>query len=371
MANTFDWVEITTRNGAETASFYERLFGWRIIQKQTAGGSDVWIFDTGGEPRLENLRRGGIWERPEGDPMGVVVYVVVDDIEAVLHRARELGGRVITGKTPQGRAHRACFADPSGNRLGLWEESRVAEEKVPAELILIPGGDFLMGANSEGDHSPVHLVRLDAFYMDRYEVTNAQYLSFCRATGHRVPEFWGMSGFRSGPEYPNHPVVGVSWRDAADYAAWCGKRLPTEAEWEYAARGGVGGLDFPNGDSLQPSDGNYNKSNQGGAVAVGSYRANGFGLHDMQGNVVEWVADFYDAEYYASSPTDNPQGPERGRFRVIRGGGWHSGASCNKVYYRNALPPNWVDFGVGFRCAADSGPLGDVGRGGTRLVNGS
>jgi sulfatase modifying factor 1 len=352
MANTFDWVEIVTGDAAEAAAFYEALFGWKIIQKESAGGSDVWIFDTGGQPRLENLRRGGIWERPGGDRLGVVVYVVVDDIEATLRRATALGGTVVIDKTPQGTAFRACFTDPSGNRLGLWEEGVVAEE-TPAELVLIPGGEFLMGADLEGDRSPVHPVRLDAFYMDRYEVTNAQYQRFCQATGRRLPRFWQMSGFRSGLRYPNHPVVGVSWRDAVDYATWCGKRLPTEAEWEYAARGGLAGLDFPNGNSLDPSDGNYARSGQGGPVAVGSYPANGFGLHDMQGNVVEWVADFYDAAYYASSPAVNPQGPDTGRFRVIRGGGWHSGASCNKVHFRNALPPNWLDFNVGFRCARD------------------
>jgi formylglycine-generating enzyme required for sulfatase activity len=108
---------------------------------------------------------------------------------------------------------------------------------------------------------------------------------------------------------------------------------------------GCGGVDG--------GDGNYNKSGQGGPVVVGSYPSNGFGLHDMQGNVVEWVADWYAADTYTSSPVVNPQGPEEGRFRVIRGGGWHSGAACNRVYFRNALPPNWVDFNVGFRCVAD------------------
>jgi formylglycine-generating enzyme required for sulfatase activity len=362
MPNTFDWVEIKTTSARETAGFYESLFGWKVIQKETADGFDVWIFDTGGEPRAENLRRGGIWERPPGEPLGLVVYVVVEDIEAVLQRASELGGEVVTGKTPQGPAYRAYLADPSGNLLGLWEEKSVAEAEVPAELVLVPGGEFLMGADSGGDHSPVHSVRLDPFYMDRYEVTNAHYLKFCQATGHRPPEFWERSGFRCGPEYPNHPVIGVSWWDAVDYAAWCDKRLPTEAEWEYAARGGLIGKNYPNGDTLEPSDGNYNKSGQGGPVAVGSYPANGYGLYDMQGNVVEWVWDHYDAGYYASSPTTNPKGPEpltarpeAVRFRVVRGGGWHSGPYCSRVYYRNALPANWVDFNVGFRCARNVG----------------
>jgi len=226
-------------------------------------------------------------------------------------------------------------------------------DDIGGEMILIPGGVFLMGSDTEGDHSPVHEVRIDAFYMDTHEVTNAQYLRFCEETGHGLPEFWAVAGFRCGPDYPNHPVVGVRSYDADLYAEWCSKRLPTEAEWEYAARGGLVGMSYPNGDTLSPSDGNYNKSDEGGPVAVGSYPANGFGLHDMQGNVVEWVADYYAPDYYASSPPENPRGPEFGRFRVIRGGGWHSGASCNRVYYRNALPPNWVDFNVGFRCAKD------------------
>jgi sulfatase modifying factor 1 len=221
------------------------------------------------------------------------------------------------------------------------------------ELVLIPGGEFLMGSDSQGDHSPAHKVAVATFYIEKTEVTNAQYQRFCEETGHRLPEFWGMKGLRCGPDYPAHPVVGVSWSDAVEYGAWCGRRLPTEAEWEYAARGGRVGLNYPNGETLDPADGNYKDSAKGGPVAVGSYAANGFGLHDMQGNVVEWVWDFYAAEFYAVSPAKNPRGPEKGRFRVIRGGGWHSGAYCNRVYYRNALPANWVDFNVGFRCAKD------------------
>ncbi len=225
--------------------------------------------------------------------------------------------------------------------------------EISSELVLIAGGEFLMGSDSQGDHSPAHIVYVTSFYIEKYEVTNAEYQRFCEATEHRLPEFWGMDDFRCGPEYPRHPVVGVSWQDASTYAAWRGRRLPTEAEWEYAARGGRVGLNYPNGETLHPSDGNYTESAQRGPVAVGSYPANGFGLHDMQGNVVEWVWDFYDANYYSAGCTKNPRGPDTGRFRGIRGGGWHSGAYCNRVYYRNALPPNWVDFNVGFRCVKD------------------
>lgn len=220
------------------------------------------------------------------------------------------------------------------------------------EMVLIPGGEFLMGS-SRGEDSPVHKVYVDSFYIDKYEVTNAQYLAFCEATGHRLPMFWGMAGFRCGPDYPDHPVVTVNWVDAKVYAEWCSKRLPTEAEWECAARGGLEGMTYPIGNTLTPSDGNYSKSDKRGSVAVGSYPPNGFGLHDMQGNVVEWVADWYDPDYYASGLTENPKGPEVGKFKVIRGGGWHSGPSCNAAHFRNALPPGWLDFNVGFRCAKD------------------
>jgi len=221
------------------------------------------------------------------------------------------------------------------------------------EMVLIPAGEFLMGSGAKGDYSPAHKVYVDAFYIDQYEVSNAQYSRFCAETGHRLPFFWGMADFRCGPDYPNHPVVGVSWRDAVAFAEWCGKRLPTEAEWEYAARGGLVGKAYPNGDELQPADGNYRVSDLGGPVAVGSYAPNGYGLYDMQGNVVEWVWDYYDPGYYAVSPSQNPRGPETGRLRVIRGGGWHSGTYCNRVYYRCALPHQWLDIAVGFRCAKD------------------
>jgi predicted enzyme related to lactoylglutathione lyase len=125
MPNTFDWIEIKTRNIEETAHFYESLFGWRITEKETAEGFDVWLFDTGGEPRVQNLRRGGIWLRPTDEPLGIIVYVVVGDIQAILEKVTELGGKVVAPKTPQGPAYRAYFTDPSGNMLGLWEEKSI------------------------------------------------------------------------------------------------------------------------------------------------------------------------------------------------------------------------------------------------------
>lgn len=231
------------------------------------------------------------------------------------------------------------------------KEPPMSEPAIEMEMVLIPAGEFLMGAEDGGDdESPVHKAYADSFYMDKYELTNAQYFEFCNETGRNLPEFWGMEEFHSGSDYPSHPIVGVSWRDAKAYAEWAGKRLPTEAEWEYAARGGLVGKDFPNGDDLDSSTGNFSSQ---GTASVGSYPPNGFGLHDMAGNVAEWVSDYYEENYYRVTPYENPRGPDEGKFRVVRGGGWHSGKSCNRVSFRNGLLGRWVDFNVGFRCAKD------------------
>jgi predicted enzyme related to lactoylglutathione lyase len=122
MANTFDWIEIRTSNIETTADFYEFLFGWKIIKKEKTDGFDVWIFDTGSTPRIQNLRRGGIWLRPKGEPLGIVVYIMVDDIEATLKKVTELGGKTVSSKAPLGAGYGAYFTDPSGNLLGLYEE---------------------------------------------------------------------------------------------------------------------------------------------------------------------------------------------------------------------------------------------------------
>jgi uncharacterized protein len=123
MANTFDWIEIRTHDIEATASFYESLFRWKMTDKETADGLDVWIFDTGGEPRVQNLRRGGIWLRPEGERLGFVVYVQVDDIDATLEQVTKLGGEIIGPEIPVGSGHAAYFRDPSGNQVGLYQES--------------------------------------------------------------------------------------------------------------------------------------------------------------------------------------------------------------------------------------------------------
>ncbi len=218
-------------------------------------------------------------------------------------------------------------------------------------FVEIPSGEFLMGGDVEPDHRPIHDVEISAFRLTRFHTTNEQYAVFCEATGHRLPEFWGQDRVRSGPDFPDHPVIGVSWLDAGAFAEWVGGRLVTEGEWEYAARGGLVGKAYPFGDEIDPTRVNYARTGSTGTVPVGSYPPNGFGLYEMCGNVVEWVADCYDPTYYARSPKADPQGPDVGKHRAIRGGGWHSGPYCNRVDFRNGLPANWVDFAVGFRVA--------------------
>jgi iron(II)-dependent oxidoreductase len=189
--------------------------------------------------------------------------------------------------------------------------------------------------------------------MDKCEVTNKQYYEFCKMTGNPLPEFWGSSQFKCSLEYPDHPVVGVSFSNAIKYASWAGKRLPTEAEWEYAARGGLPNSNYPWGNQIDSTSANYGKKYKT-TLKVGSFKPNGYGLFDMGGNVWEWTMDNYGSDYYVNSPSQNPSGPNSGRFKVIRGGSWHSGAMCIQTYYRNGLSASWIDFAVGFRCVKNA-----------------
>lgn len=221
---------------------------------------------------------------------------------------------------------------------------------IPEDMALVPGGEFEMGADGHADYSPVHRVRLYPFLIDRREVTNAEYARFCEQTHHLLPAFWDIDELRSGPDYPNHAVMGVSRSDAQAYAAWRGARLPTEAEWEYAARGGLVGRKYSHGDE-HDSTLYAMAGDERGPGEVARFSPNGYGLYDMTGNVCEWVYDRYDADYYERSPDLHPIGPSRGSYFVIRGGGWHTGPGCRAVYWRTALKSNWLDFNVGFRCA--------------------
>jgi iron(II)-dependent oxidoreductase len=238
--------------------------------------------------------------------------------------------------------------------LTILSFCQLIQAQIPDEMVLIPTGSFIMGKNTPNptDWQPEHQVSIDAFYLDKYEVTNREYYEFCQKTKNPLPEFWGSSQFKCSLDYPDYPVVGINYSDAEKYAKWAGKRLPTEAEWEYASRAGSQNRSFPWGDQIDSSLANYGKKYKS-TMKVGSFKPNAFGLFDMSGNVWEWTSDNYSDDYYMSSPSQNPKGPASGRFKVIRGGSWHSGAMCVQTYYRNGLSASWIDFAVGFRCAKD------------------
>jgi formylglycine-generating enzyme required for sulfatase activity len=192
---------------------------------------------------------------------------------------------------------------------------------------------------------PVHRVMLDAFWMARTELTLKQWKAFVVASGYPRGRAHAQSN--------DHPVVSISWEDAKAYCDWFSKtygvvvRLPTEAEWEYAARGGLQGRQYPNGDSMSPREANYASE---GAVRVTSYPPNGYGLYDMAGNVFEWVGDWYDKDYYRISPRTNPRGPatqdNAPQRRVDRGGGWCMGVEMVRVSARHAGPGLWDEGGT-------------------------
>ncbi len=260
-------------------------------------------------------------------------------------------------------------------------------------MAFIKGGMFRMGANDGTPHeAPVHPVTVKAFWMDKREVTVAEFARFVRATGYKTEaEKFGWSGMfdvrargwakadganwqhPDGPlsqARPDEPVTQVSWNDAVAYAKWAGKRLPTEAEWEYAARGGLAGKTYAWGDAKRPRgrpvanwwQGDFPQKNTGedgyvGRAPAGRFPPNGYGLYDMSANVWEWCADWYDASYYAKSPRANPRGPANGQERVLRSGSWLCADNfCTnyRVAGRSHATPDSGLNNLGFRCARDA-----------------
>ena len=261
-------------------------------------------------------------------------------------------------------------------------------------MVFIAGGEFLMGTAEGHPHeSPVHRAVVDGFYLDETEVTNAAFRAFVEATGYVTEsEKQGSSGVfdpstgewslvegadwrhPSGPDssiegQDDHPVVHVSWDDANAYAQWAGKRLPTEAEWEYAARGGREDTVYPWGNDLNP-DGKFfanvwqgvfpvrdeGGDGFGGVAPTRQFPPNGYGLYDMAGNVWEWVADWYAPDYYQHATSRNPKGPAEGMERVHRGGSWMCSTNyCQgyRVAARQKTTPDTALNNLGFRCAAD------------------
>lgn len=215
--------------------------------------------------------------------------------------------------------------------------------KDPVAMVFVPGGTYTMGADHGfPDEQPKHEVSIDPFYIDINEVTVAQYQKFLNETGRNAPKFWFPEIDR-----PDDPVVGVSWEDAAAYAKWAGKRLPTEAEWELAARGGTENGKYPWGDEPDLQFANVGSF---GIAPVKSFKPNGYGIYDMIGNVWEWCYDWYDPEYYSKSPRENPKGPKSGKYKVLRGWAWYCNADQVKVTKRYSSDPTARSYSYGFRC---------------------
>ena len=213
-------------------------------------------------------------------------------------------------------------------------------------MLLIEGTWFSMGSeNGADDERPVHRVWVDAFEIAATQVSNAEYARFVEATGHPPPLCWKDANFND----PLQPVVAVSWLDAVRYCEWLGARLPTEAEWECAARGGAVGMLYPWGDNAP-----YDKMRPlSGPERVGRRAPNGFGLYDMCENVHEWCSDWYAAGYYAASPERNPRGPDTGSRRASRGGSWRHQIKISRCAARSSLPPEFRYNDYGFRVAAN------------------
>ncbi|MFC1879155.1 SUMF1/EgtB/PvdO family nonheme iron enzyme [Chloroflexota bacterium] len=255
------------------------------------------------------------------------------------------------------------------------DRAAVPTPSFAADMTTIPAGEFQMGSETgEVDEEPLHTVYLDAYAIDRYEVTNQQYAEFLNAMGnqseggitwiqnesryvriHQRGDLWAPD---SG--YGDHPVIEVTWFGARAFCEWRMARLPTEAEWEKAARGGLEGVTFPWGNDMPVCQkGAVNGAifdddagcDDSGTEPVGSYSPNAYGLFDMAGNVWEWVADWYSSSFYSSSPNENPTGPQDGTARVLRGGSWDYDYDALRAAVRLKDSPDGSNNDFGFRCA--------------------
>ena len=280
---------------------------------------------------------------------------------------------------------RGYVAWPKGSyKPNTWGQLEFTAMAVPTDtttvggLVKIASGTFTMGSDYGASHEKsAHEVELGEYWIDPCEVTVAQFCEFlnqCTDTLELNDQFrlvkkdgeaetlfldtashlcrvqFNGGKYEPVQGYADHPIVTVTWYAAEAYAKWAGKRLPTEAEWERAARGGLEKKVYPWGDTFSADKANYNE-NVGHTTAVKSYPANSFGLYDMAGNVWEWCADFYNETYYQTSPKENPVGPDSGEFRVVRGGSWKASASDRlRCAVRSAFGPETMRSDLGFRC---------------------
>lgn len=309
-----------------------------------------------------------------------------------------------------------CSASrPKSNNSALKSQEKIMTVNKPSsnEMIYLPGGEFLMGTNAENGfpadgEGPIRKVKIKSFYMDKYAVTNEQFAEFIKETDYKTEaEIFGWSfvfySFLSDntarkvegkvadtpwwavvngadwrkPEGSDsnidnrmdHPVVHISWNDAMAYCKWAGKRFPTEAEWEYAARGGLEQKLYPWGDDLTPGGEhqcniwqgvfptrNTEKDDYIGTAPVNSFKPNYYGFYNMSGNVWEWCSDWFSRNIHKKGGSDNPQGPENGETKLLRGGSYLCHKSyCNRyrVAARSSNTPDSSTGNIGFRCCID------------------
>ena len=341
----------------ETVNYFEVL-GLSITKIQSQSEADITtLIETAHKKRYSASLRAGGRIRPDGK--------TEEQWRTLLNQARD---------TLQNRQKRwEHIVSLKDKKHSLYTEST---SSTLDDMVLIPTGEFQMGSNDEkayDDEKPAHTVYIEAFYIDKYPVTNNQYKTFIDANPqwykHHIPKGYHNGGYLrhwKGNNYPSgkadHPVVNVSWYAAMAYAEWVGKRLPTEAEWEKAARGGIEGKKYPWGDTIDPTKANYDW-HIGEITPVGNYPPNRYGLHDVCGNVWEWCFDVYDADFYMSAARQNPISGvnivERVTdhtindklARVLRGGSWRLQEAFVRITNRNAEAPTFTLDVIGFRCA--------------------
>lgn len=238
----------------------------------------------------------------------------------------------------------------------IRQPTSLHQTQTEPKLVSIPAGWFLMGSEEGQDNErPLHRVWVDGFRLAECQVTNAEYASFVQAAGEEAPALLNDPNFN----HPQQPVVAISWFEAVRYCEWLSGlrgqkyRLPTEAEWEHAARGGVDGKLFPWGDAPPESLPKYAQRWVNGPEPVCSSDPNRFGLRDMCANVHEWCSDWFHADYYAQSPERNPRGPESGERRSSRGGSWRHHIKVTRCAARSSIPPQFKYADYGFRVACD------------------